>query len=56
MPTSLSFPSELVAGGKVVWKTLKAKATPDVDIRWSVNWNEIVNGVSTMGAYEFQGW
>ena len=38
------------------WKTVKSNSNGDVNVQWSTNWHEIVNGVSNMAAFEFQGW
>jgi hypothetical protein len=56
MPENMTVPSELAHGGKVSWKSVKSAKGADVDFRWNVNWNEIANGVSSIAAYEFQGW
>ena len=57
MPSKTQYPSELAADkGYVTWKSIKSNNNGDVHVIWKTNWHEIVNGVSNMAAYEFQGW
>ena len=56
IPRDLSFPSELIADGHTKWKEFIAKRSELVDVRWNVNWVEIMNGISTTSVYEFQAW
>lgn len=55
LPNNLTVYSELMQGGKVNWRKVAAGKNI-VEVRFSVSWNELVQGVSTLGAYEFQGW
>jgi hypothetical protein len=49
--------SEIVEGGTVFWTAMsKSLSSPRLDIRFNVNWNEIVQGLSSTVAYEFTGW
>jgi hypothetical protein len=55
LPYNLTVYSELMQGGKVIWRKISAGKNI-IEIRFPVSWNELVQGVSTLGAYEFQGW
>ena len=57
IPRDLPFPSELIADGYTTkWKEFSAKRSELADVRWNVNWGEIMNGISTTSVYEFQAW
>ena len=55
LPSNLTVYSELMQNGKVTWRK-QSVAKNIIEIRFPVSWNELVQGVSTLGAYEFQGW
>lgn len=58
MPSNASVSSDLVEGGQVKWKehTVSINSNQDVETKFSVPWNELVQGLGNMAAYEFQGW
>ena len=55
LPNNVTVYSELIQSGKVTWRK-QSVAKNIVEIRFPVSWNELVQGISTLGAYEFQGW
>lgn len=55
LPNNITVYSELMQTGKVTWRK-QAVTKNIVEIRFPVAWNELVQGISTLGAYEFQGW
>ena len=55
LPNNITVYSELIQSGKVTWRK-QTVAKNIIEIRFPVAWNELVQGVSTLGAYEFQGW
>ncbi|XP_060070908.1 uncharacterized protein LOC132550832 [Ylistrum balloti] len=54
---NIKFFSELVHSGEVKWKTFKQSyADETIKISPQVNWNDLVNSLSSMGITEWQGW
>jgi len=56
MPYNASVSSDLVEGGRVKWKEYPVNSNQVVETKFSVPWNELVQGLGSMAAYEFQGW
>lgn len=53
----VSFFSELLPGGEINWSQIKQPSQDvAVQIQPSVNWNELVNALGSMGITEWQGW
>eukprot|EP01034_Spumella_vulgaris_P025248 gene25248-31681_t len=42
--------------GQTGWRNVQAKKTGEVDVHFSVSWNELVQALSSTAVYEFQGW
>eukprot|EP01031_Cornospumella_fuschlensis_P030447 gene30447-36796_t len=62
-PTSASYTnatvlfSDLSAGGRLEWVKVRGGAGGQVDLHYSLAWNELAQGVSNSGAvYEFTAW
>jgi len=58
MPFNASVSSDLVEGGRVKWKeySVSVNNNQEVETKFSVPWNELVQGLGNMAVYEFQGW
>lgn len=59
IPFNASISSDLVEGGRVKWKEYAIStdnSNQEVETKFSVPWNELVQGLGNMAAYEFQGW
>lgn len=57
---SQKFLSELALNGEISWKLIY-QSTPDENVRFnpdvkSINWNELVQSLGSMGITEFQAW
>ena len=51
------FYSELVPGGEIKWSIMKqASAQSTVQVKTSVNWNDLVSSIGSLGITEWQGW
>ncbi|XP_033736186.1 LOW QUALITY PROTEIN: uncharacterized secreted protein ARB_06907-like [Pecten maximus] len=54
---NVRFFSELVPKGEIQWKTFKQTYNGEtIKISPQVNWNDLVNSLSSMGITEWQGW
>ncbi|OWF46589.1 uncharacterized secreted protein ARB_06907-like [Mizuhopecten yessoensis] len=54
---NIKFFSELVPGGEIKWKSFKQSVAGEtIKISPQVNWNDLVNSLSSIGITEWQGW
>ena len=56
MPSFSKVHSDLMPLGIVSWTNMKTNRNGQVDVKFNTNWNELIQGLSTIAIYEFQGW
>eukprot|EP01039_Chlorochromonas_danica_P000609 gene609-659_t len=56
MRKNVTVASDLVPHGEIHWQKATMQQNGQVDVHFPINWNDLVQGLSTLAVYELQGW